>query len=231
MVVSIFGTSGGKRGPPGSPGMTGPPGKKGDPGPKGEPGFSGVKDMCMLLPRLLLREFQQEAETCCFLLTQNSDTKRDKEAVVQWVTRCDNKNNAVAIQSGTLHEGALIFDKALYKISLGVLTWPNTGYLCLFITFKVTGEGNDQSIISDWTDDDPDDVYRGICVSKTEIRIYGAKNQKLPYINISHDTTKWTTLLVEWSCLNDFRGTYNINDGEKTGLFISAKPEPMTTDV
>ena len=224
----------GPKGTDGEKGDRGEIGPRGEVGAKGDPGKSGIEDTCRWLPKLVLKDFREETETCCFLLTNpTTDIKRkDGKAIVEWISRSDYKKNAKATHPSTAMEtfkdgsAALVFKETLYNVDGVCLARANKDYVCLCATFKVAGDGDDQFIVSDWEDDTPDYI-RGISASKTEIRIYGAVNGELNYISIQHDTAKWTSVLIEWTTMDANRGTFNINNGETTGVFVCAKNPVM----
>ena len=82
------------------------------------------------------------------------------------------------------------------------------------MTFKVLDDDPEQYIVSNWQDHQDHFVFRGISVSKNEIRIYGCVNGDKDYFSITHDATLWTTLFVEWKENDDNRGTFDINNGK-----------------
>ena len=215
-MVNIFGDRGkGNRGLRGVPGPIGPSGPRGAKGRKGDAGVSGIDDMCRWLPKLVLDQFQQ-AEVCCFTLVEpHKDLIVGKGGVYKaWLSHSKAKLNAVAmypskhiLHISTIHN-ALVFDHSLYKVDGAVISpLPYTSkrnYTCACITFQVDGE-NDQFLFADWQDWST--TFRGVSASSKEIRIWGVKNNKLPYLSIPHETkrSEWTTLLVECSNINDNR--------------------------
>ena len=84
--------------------------------------------------------------------------------------------------------------------------------------FQVEGE-NDQFLFADWQDWST--TFRGVSASSKEVRIWGVKNKKLPYLSIPHETkrSEWTTLLVEWSNINNNQGAYILNNKKESGNF------------
>ena len=94
------------------------------------------------------------------------------------------------------------------------------------MTFQVEGD-EDQVIVSNFID--VGEPFREISASSKEIRIWGAKT-KSSYIPIEHVTKKheWTTVFVEWSNIDDNRGSFIINNRETTGVFTCADLAPWT---
>ena len=223
-MVNIFGDRGedGAIGPVGATGLRGPKGSKGD------AGSSGIADMCRWLPKLVLEQFQQD-EVCCFTLADpHKDLVKGKGGVyTTWLSHSKAKNNAVAIKPSkdivniSKTQNALRFENSLYKVEAVISPLPFTSkhnYTCVCITFQVEEE-NDQFLFTDWKDWSP--TFRGVSASSKEIRIWGVKNNELPYLSIPHETkrSEWTTLLVEWSNINDNHGTYILNDKKVLGDF------------
>ena len=237
--MNIFGKEGvrgkkGDRGPvgiTGSTGPTGPVGPAGAQGSHGEAGASGIIDLYNWLPYTVLENFQVDSEECCFIIQNDGDDiqkdkKRWKSKSVssEFGSKIRTKKTAV-ISSGSepcksidyLPDGAgyLELQKSMFKVSHVILT---NQYSCICITFKVLGDDPDQYIVSNWETDTRHRVFRDVSVSKEEIRIHGSVND--PFI-IKHDASLWTTLFVEWSSNG---GTFDINMGEKKGVFEVKKP-------
>ena len=227
-MVNIFGDRGGGReeekGLPGERGPRGPKGRKGD------DGSSGIDDMCRWMPKLVLEQFQQD-EACCFTLAnpRKDLIKGAGDVYTTWVSHSKAKKNAVAgdhpskhvIHISTTHN-ALVFDKSLYRVpDILLLPYSNRNYTCICVTFQVDGE-EDQFIVTDYDASNPGFPFRGISASNKEIRIWGAQNHDKSYLPIPHKTkqTEWTTLFVEWSNINDHRGSYILNNKKELETFI-----------
>ena len=222
-MVNIFGDRG-EDGAIGAVGETGPRGAKGS---KGDPGSGGIDDMCRWLPKLILEQFQKD-EMCCFTLEDPGKylKKGGGGGYSTWLSHSKAKLNAVAIKPSkqiiniSKTQNALRFDHSLYKVD-GVVISPITSkhnYTCVCITFQVEEE-NDQFLFADWQDWST--TFRGVSASCKEIRIWGVKNNELPYLSIPHETkrSEWTTLLVEWSNINGNQGTYILNNKKESGNF------------
>ena len=120
-MVNIFGDRDsyliGLPGPRGKPGPRGPRGEKGD---KGSPGRGkGIEDLCRWLPKLTLKGFRENEESCCFLLIDpKTDVKESDKGISEWISRSTSiKRVAKAIHASlaktTLPSGgyALKFEK------------------------------------------------------------------------------------------------------------------------
>ena len=228
-MVDIFGGAGGSRN-----GSRGPRGLSGTKGDKGDPGTSGIDDVCRWLPDIALNELRRK-ETCCFTLT---DPKKDLlvgqgGGYVKWLSKSKSKHDAVALRASkhVLHisdkHNALVFDNSLYWVDDVILSLYNPhSYVCVCVTYQIDGE-SDQVIISNYDDYNPDEPFRAISASSKEIRIWGTKTRS-SYIPIEHVVGKneWTTLLVEWSNINDNRGMFILN-GKDNGVFTGQDVEPM----
>ena len=230
-MVNIFGDRGGGKedGATGPVGETGPRGPKGS---KGDPGSSGIDDLCRWLPKMVLEQFHKD-EICCFTLT---DPKKDLivgkgGAYTTWLSHSKVKKNAVAVHPSKriLHisktHNALMFDKSLYSVEVCISPIPitsNHNYTCVCVTFQVDGE-HDQFIFTNWQNGGILATnFRGVSASSKEIRIWGVKNnEKSSYLSIPHETkhTEWITLLVEWSNINDNRGSYILNNKKELRTF------------
>ena len=228
-MVNIFGDRGGGKedraiGPVGETGPRGPKGSKGD------AGSSGIDDMCRWLPKLVLEQFQKD-EICCFTLEDpGKDLKKGAGGggYSTWLSHSKAKMNAVAIKPSkhiiniSKTHNALRFENSLYKVDGAIISpLPYTSkhnYTCVCVTFQVEGE-NDQFLFADWQNWST--TFRGVSASSKEIRIWGVKNNELPYLSIPHEAkrSEWTTLLVEWSNINGNRGTYILNDKKELGDF------------
>ena len=241
-MVNIFGREGvrgkkGDRGPAGitgSTGPTGPTGPAGVQGDRGEAGTSGIVDLYNWLPATILENFQVDSEECCFIIRKDGDDiqkdkKRWKSKSVsgEFGSKIRTKKTAVISSGGEPCKsidyfpngaGYLELQKSMFKVSNVILT---NQYSCICITFKVLGDDPDQYIVSNWETVARGRVFRGVSVSKEEIRIHGSAND--PFL-IKHDASLWTTLFVEWS--SNGRGTFDINKGVKKGVF-DVKPPSM----
>ena len=91
---------------------------------------------------------------------------------------------------------ALVFIKSLYDVKDVVLS-PVKSYISICVTFLVVGE-QDQTIISNYDEDNPNLPFREISASNKEIRIWGAKT-KSSYVPTGHETkeTDWKTVFVD----------------------------------
>jgi len=229
-MVDIFGGAVGSRN-----GSRGPRGLSGTKGDKGDPGTSGINDVCRWLPNIALNELRRK-ETCCFTLT---DPKKDllidkKGGYVKWFSRnTTSKHDAIAVRASkqVLHisdnHNALVFDNSLYEVDDVVLSvYSLHSYVCVCVTYQIDGE-SDQVIISNYDDENPDMPFRAISASSKEIRIWGTKTPS-SYISIKHvvEKNEWTTLLVEWSNINDNRGMFILN-GKDNGVFTGQDLFPL----
>ena len=159
---------------------------------KGDPGKSGgIDDMCRWIPGLVLEQFQ-EHETCCFKLTDSSkDSQMGSGGTYgTWISRSASKKNAVAIHPSkqvfhiSKKHNALLFDKSLYWVEDVMLSPYKTGYVYVCVTFQTDGE-HEQTIISNYDQDNPDSLFREISASSKDIRIRGVKI-KSSYVPIEH---------------------------------------------
>ena len=114
---------------------------------------------------------------------------------------------------------ALAFDKSLYVVEDVALSPYDLTYVYICVTFVVLGE-QDQTIISNYDEGNPDLPFREISASNKEIRIWGAKT-KSSYVPIEHKAkeTDWTTVFVEWS--TNTQGSFYVNGKETVGTFTS----------
>lgn len=238
-MVNIFGKEDvrGKRGDRGPIGPMGSTGAQGPQGPRGEPGTSGIVDLYNWLPSTVLENFQTDSEECCFIIRKSGDDiKKDRKGnIVSWKSKSNaslldgyvrfKRTADISTQSLPLKtvsyfpdgRGYLTLEKSMFKVNNVTLT---STYSLACVTFKVVGDDEDQCILSNWQPHQDQYVFRGISASKGEIRIYGCVNGKKDYFTVSHDTTIWTTIFVEWT---ENAGTFDINDGEKKGTF-TVKP-------
>ena len=98
---------------------------------------------------------------------------------------------------------ALVFGKSLYWVK-DVILFPFTlKYVSICVTFQVDGE-HDQTITSNYDDDNPDLPFREISASSKEMRIWGVKTDST-YVPIENKTKKndWTNVFkshTEHSC-------------------------------
>ena len=243
-MVNIFGKEvvrgkEGARGPAGVEGPIGPVGPAGSKGDRGDAGTSGIIDLYNWLPYTMLTDFQTGSEDGCFLITKGSDDLEiDTGSVKKWKSRSlkstilgvKKRTKRFAVISGepckTIKylpdgRGYLGLQKSKFTMDKVLLT---SSYSFLCITFKVLGDDPDQYIISNWENEGPGRVYRGVSVSKEEIRIHGCVNDDKDYLIIKHDNKIWTTLFIEWTQMDGNRGTYDIDDGEQKGTFIAKPP-------
>ena len=228
----------GERGPvgiTGPPGPVGPSGSRGPSGFRGPPGIGGIKDMIRWFPDLALSEFRKNEKTCLLLTDPHKDLDVGQGSkYVTWESRATLSGyNAKAIFPSDHYlniaekKYALLFDKNLYKVvDLKMSPKDAKAYACVWITFQVDGL-EDQFLVSDRTNSH--DPFRGISASNKEIRIWGAKNNKLSYIPIEYESKKneWITVFASWSNMNTNVGEVVINDNEVTTKFICADGSPL----
>ena len=119
-----------------------------------------------------------------------------------WISRSRSKMNAIQNPSKkVLHisktHNAVVFMKTIYEVKDVVLS-PVKSYISICVTFLVVGE-QDQTIISNYDEDNPNLPFREISASNKEIRIWGAKT-KSSYVPLEHETkeTDGTTVFAEW---------------------------------
>ena len=109
---------------------------------------------------------------------------------------------------------------------MGITSW---NCMSLFVTFQQTAEEENnttkqQYIFTDYDEQTPS-KFRGLSVSKDDIRIHGVDNE-LSYISIPYKPKKdaWTTILIEWLGTKYHRqGIYTINNAN-SGRFIGNTP-------
>ena len=237
-MVNIFGKDSvqGKRGDRGPIGPKGSSGARGPVGKRGRSGRDGIVDLYNWMPSTLLQNFQVDSEECCFLIRkgENNVRRNKKGDIISW------KSKSIAPSLGSFHKqrknaisrndpiksitytsddrGYLTLEKSLLGIQRVVLT---NSYTFVCATFKLSNESDnsEQYILSNWQANHALFVFRGISATKDTIYIHGCVNGEKDRFPIKHDTTKWTTIFIEW-CKND-KGSYDINKGKKTGTFHS----------
>ena len=114
------------------------------------------------------------------------------------------------------NHNALVFIKLLYEVEDIVLSPAEPGYVSFCVTYLVVGD-EDQTIVTNYDDDNPNLPFREISASSKEIRIRGAKTKSL-YVPIEHEAkeTEWTTVFVEWS---KPEGSFHVNGKYIVGTF------------
>ena len=208
-------------------------GSVGPVGPRGMSGKPGIEDMCTWMPNSILNRLREDDEDCCFLLTHSvQDIKRESgKGIVKWLTRCKNKKNAVGIYPCSdikqipTGQWVLDFDKNLYEVKTTLTEDASNSYSFLCTTFQVgKGAKGEQFIVSNCNQD----FQRGISVTNTEIRIWGAKNGTLSYVAIQLVTSAWNTVFVEYC--NNKQGMYIIRSKGITirGEFTCEELPPFT---
>ena len=221
--VDIFGR------PSGEKGKVGPPGPRGS---KSDPGKGGMEQMCMWMPNTILNKLREEEEQCCLIIEDPSkDIKRDGSNVTEWVSRtgkCNAKADKATKDLIRLPNGkyALDFHKSRYvangdNLYLGT---SGDGYSYACVTFRIQAD-NEQTIISNFDPDNPDEGFQEISATSTEIKIWDVNEDGKPmYVTIQHNTRDWTTLFVDWTVHTDLRKhcSYIINNDPTTiGSFES----------
>ena len=170
---------------------------------------------------------------CCFTLADpHKDLQIGAGGVYStWLSHSKAKLNAVAMKPSKhiLHisktHNALVFENALYKVEGAVISplpfSSNHNYTCVCITFQVEGEHDQFFFTNSQEGEILSTNFRGVSASNKEIRIWGVKNNEKSYLSIPHKTkrTEWTMLLVEWSNINDNRGSYILNNKKELGAF------------
>ena len=192
-------------------------------GPAGKDGFDIVK----WLPKFILNQFRKSEEWCCFLINDpEKDLVKSDGNYIKWISRSEGKKrNAEGIKPSNSikliksRHWCLNFNKSLYSIKDTTVSSSDCVFAC--VTFRVDGE-IEQFIFSDH---DGDTISRGVSATKTDIIIYGVDNEN-NYISIPHQTSSWSTVLVEWLPHKGL-GMYTIDN--KSGIFTSNTP-PMFID-
>ena len=230
-MVDVFG---GTRMGLGSRGKRGPPGPK---GPRGVRGLGGIDDMCKWLPKTMLKNIRELEERCCYLLSDlKKDVQKNKSGeIVEWISRSNNKINlkgkvpTKAIVELPNEKGyALAFHKSHYYADLiPFMSAPVYGFLC--ITFR-TQQDEDQSLVSNFDPDNPDEPFNEISVSKSTIFIIGYESEEQVKVSIKHNCQKWTTFFIDWIVkVRSITGSYVIDGDKKLAGTFSFTKNPMSS--
>ena len=213
-------------------GRSGDRGETGPPGPRGPAGVGGLEMITRWFPALALEEFRKIELSCLLLKNPHEDLLVGSGGkYVKWLSHKKFGHDAQAVipSKHVLHireeKNALYFKDNLYK--LGDVSLSPIGirsYTVIVITFKIL-QDREQFLISDWTQEGK--LFRGIAATSTEIRIYGAVEEKKHYATIQHECkNKWTTLTCFWSNIKN-TGQYIINKQEKSGNFHCQDVDPL----
>ena len=215
MPVDIFGR------PSYGSGAMGP---QGPPGPRGSPG--SINDLCTWMPRTVLDRLQRTEEECCLVIEDPSkDIIREKGGgnITEWISRtgkCNAKADKATKDLIHLPNGkyALDFHKNRYVVEGDNLYLGTDGYSYMCVTFRVQAD-TEQTIMSNYDPDNPDEGFQEISATSTEIKIWGiSKDEKPIYDTIQHDTRDWTTLFIDWTVHTNYRThcNYIINNDPAT---------------
>ena len=213
----------GDRGPKGYRGDQGVAGSKGDRGSPGPKGSSGtITDLCTWMSHTVLKNLQENEESCFFIVDLSKDIKREGSGNKQWISRSQKHLNLEAEQASKsladLANGrhALVFKNSRY-INEDILLLANQpgshGFIC--VTFYTSGghEG-EQAILSNFQTSSGN--WHEISATNTEINIWGKENGKIKRVTIHHAVHSWTTLFIEYlGPYPQTHGTYIINNDPK----------------
>ena len=191
----------------------------GSSGPAGPRGRSGIIDLCKWMPNTVLKNLQElEEEGCFVIIDQHKDIKRNKKTgdIEEWISRSHNKINLIGKTPTKdiieLPNGyyALVFHKNHYFANLLDILDSSYGFLC--VTFRTESLEN-QTLISTYNPDIPEQHYNEILVSASTITIDGFnKDLKLVNVSIQHDCRQWSTLFVVRK--NIISGSFMVNNDE-----------------
>ena len=222
-------------------------GNNGLPGPvgrRGPAGASGFNDLVRWFPEMVLKEIRN-TEFCCLKIDNPiSDLViEDKTSkILKWNSLLTKKKiNAVAVMDFSSKEYikvkeevyALKFNgQTLYRLS-GIELSPVRGkqwvWVCTTFRPSINITENDQCFIySDKSS--PDEMFRGLSLNKTTIKIWGCENESDNFILIDIGDKiagKWITVYTFWTNMDKRKGYYTICiEGTKAklnGEFICQK--------
>ena len=198
-------------------------------GQRGITGQAGsIKDMCIWMPDTILKNIQQNEETCCFFIAANpsKDVKRTATDIKEWISRSSKKSNLIAEKpSKSLTEllngrHALKFKNTRY-INEDLLLLQNHpgsyGFIC--VTFK-TSTDEEQTLLSNFEDDN-NQHFHEITITTTTITVTGEEKGITKIVPIQYNCHNWTTFFLEYIVSGgQTQFTYSINnDTKSTGDF------------
>ena len=157
--------------------------------------------MCVRGYRTLFYKISEKNEMqCCLLLTNlKKDIKRNHDGnIIEWISRSNTKCNATADISSSSKtivklsdkQYALDFHESLYFVEDMTLIpiGDNCGYVNICITFRVDSD-HEQTIISSYDSGNPNDFYREISATGTEICINEVRSgKKVTFVPIQYNT-------------------------------------------
>ena len=214
-------------------------GQCGSRGPRGITGQPGsIRDMCTWMPSTILKNIQQNEETCCFFIAADpsKDIKRTGTDIQKWISRSSKKSNLIAEKPAKslmeLPNGrhALEFKNARYinEDLLLIQNHPGSyGFIC--VTFR-TSSDKEQILLSNFEDDTNQDFHE-IATTTTTITISGKEKGIAKVVPIQYSCRNWTTFFLEYTVLGrQTQFTYIINnDSKSTGDFTFDSVQEMTT--
>ena len=226
----------GPRGEKGDPGPAGPQGKRGADGPVGPPGKKGsqgpaghdgsIIDLSHWLPKTVLYNLQKNDEIGCFFIESEKDIVKKGKDIIAWNSRCSKnglKGEKPASELIQLsNKKALLFKNSRYtsdEIFL-LANYENTyGFMC--ITFR--SSGNEEQVLITNYDKEEGENYIQICVTASEIIIYGIENRKPKTVFIQHSSKHWTTFFLEFATrdrITEYNYVINAQGKSQGGNFI-----------
>ena len=188
-------------------------------GPRGFPGRDAL-ELCYYLPNTISRSLRENEQQASYVLTSKQDCEMKDNKVKKWKNKridpIQEDPHLTAVKPSMLSQIAETSLYALdfpgqYKTVIPPLdTTEPYGYFC--ITFCTSSHAI-QTLIQNEKSTEHASVheYVEISVTNSDISIHGFREGKLSVEPIVHDTTKWTTLYLEWSATPNYvQYTYNL---------------------
>ena len=174
-------------------------GSPGPVGPRGPAGASGFNDLIRWFPEMVLKEIRS-TEFCCLKIDNPiSDLVIEDKTlkILKWNSLLTKKKtNAVAVMDFSSKEYikvkkevyALKFNgQTLYRLSdieLSSIRGKQWVWICTTFRPSIDISENDQCFI--YSDkNSPDEMFRGLSLSKTSIKIWGCENESDNFILIN----------------------------------------------
>ena len=191
-----------------------------------------MSDLCKWMPKTMLKNLHEVEEMGCYVITdEKKDIRRNKKKeIIEWISRGYKNLNLIGkvpsknILKLPYDKGyALKFNKNRYFGNCLEFMITGCGFLC--VTFQ-TESRIPQTLVSNYTPDNPDFPFNEISVDASSIFIIGFDNDKHQVnIPVQHNCRKWTTLYVEWSVDEDCNlyGSYIVDNDRKVSNIFNFK--------
>ena len=210
-------------------GQRGPRGFRGPAGPRGYPGHDSIGNIVRWFPKMATTETRYH-EVCCLKINDPArDLLIEASAIKRWNSLSTESNNyAACVNNKFFSTKYVAVNEDVYALKLNGENVYRVSRVELFpleekqwawgcITFRLAAEVEEEQYLFSNASDAKEDAFRGLSVTNTSIKIFGAReNDQQPddyFVDVRLKDSlvnKWCTVYVFWSNAADSNKGYYV---------------------